>query len=51
MHHVFGGPEQAADRIAALRAQGAGHVALDVRGLPAPEAVALLSEDVLPRVV
>ncbi len=49
-HHVFGGPEQAAERIAALRARGAGHVALDVRGLPAPEAVALLAEDVLPRV-
>lgn len=50
-HHVFGGPEQAIERIAALRERGAEHVALDVRGLPAPEAVALLCEDVLPRVV
>jgi len=48
-HHVFGGPEQAAERLAGLARRGASHVALDVRGLPAVEALDLLARDVLPR--
>lgn len=48
-HHVFGAPEQAAERLAGLARRGAAHVALDVRGLPAAEAVELLARDVLPR--
>lgn len=48
-HHVFGGPERAAECIADLQRRGAGHVALDPRGRPPGEAVELLARDVLPR--
>lgn len=48
-HHVFGTPERAAARIAELGRCGAGEVALDVRGLPALEAVELLAREILPR--
>ena len=47
-HHVFGGPERAAARIAALQAQGAAGIALDPRGRPVPESIDLLVRDVLP---
>jgi alkanesulfonate monooxygenase SsuD/methylene tetrahydromethanopterin reductase-like flavin-dependent oxidoreductase (luciferase family) len=48
-HHVFGAPERAAARLLELGRLGAREVALDVRGLPAAQAVELLSEQVLPR--
>jgi alkanesulfonate monooxygenase SsuD/methylene tetrahydromethanopterin reductase-like flavin-dependent oxidoreductase (luciferase family) len=48
-HHVFGAPAAAAARIAELGRRGAQEVALDVRGLPALEALDLLAREVLPR--
>jgi alkanesulfonate monooxygenase SsuD/methylene tetrahydromethanopterin reductase-like flavin-dependent oxidoreductase (luciferase family) len=47
-HHVFGGPERARERIASLARRGADEVVLDVRGLPASEAIDLLAREVLP---
>jgi alkanesulfonate monooxygenase SsuD/methylene tetrahydromethanopterin reductase-like flavin-dependent oxidoreductase (luciferase family) len=47
-HHVFGGPERAAERIAALQAQGAGQITLDPRGRSAAESIELLVREVLP---
>ncbi len=46
-HHVFGGPARARDRIADLARRGAQEVALDLRGLPADEAIDLLAREVL----
>ncbi len=48
-HHVFGGPDRAAERIAALAAQGAHRITLDLRGHPPAEALSLLMEEVSPR--
>jgi len=48
-HHVFGGPERAAECIARLHRQGATHVALDPRGRPLGEWLDLLVREVLPR--
>jgi alkanesulfonate monooxygenase SsuD/methylene tetrahydromethanopterin reductase-like flavin-dependent oxidoreductase (luciferase family) len=47
--HVFGDPQRAAERLAELQARGASQVSLDLRGLPIGESVALLVEEVLPR--
>ncbi len=47
-HHVFGGPERAAARIAKLHAEGAAQITLDPRGRPAPESIDLLVREVLP---
>jgi alkanesulfonate monooxygenase SsuD/methylene tetrahydromethanopterin reductase-like flavin-dependent oxidoreductase (luciferase family) len=47
-HHVFGGPERAGERLAALARRGADEVVLDVRGLPPDEAIDLFARKVLP---
>lgn len=48
-HHVFGGVDAVVDKLHALAAAGADEVTLDPRGLPFDEIVALLAEEVLPR--
>ncbi len=48
-HHVFGPPERAAERIAALARDGAARVVLDVRGMPHAEAIDLLVREVRPQ--
>ena len=46
-HHLFGTPDRVRDRIADFGRRGADHLVLDIRGAPIPEALDLLTREVL----
>ncbi len=47
-HHLFGSPARLLERIHELGRNGANEITIDVRGMPAVEAIDLLSREVLP---